>query len=72
MAYKVRVEIGKGKNHAVSESIPLPNRQRVCRFIRENPMVRSNTQVRVTNLRTGKVTIGNQAKFCIRGGKNWK
>jgi len=66
MAYKVRVEVGKGKNKAVTESIPLPNKQRVCNYIKRSPLVRSNTNIKVKNLRTGKVTTGTQSKFCGR------
>lgn len=66
MTYKVLVEVGKGKNKAVTESIPLPSKDRVCNYIKRNPLVKSNTKVKVTNLNTKKVTIGTQAKFCIR------
>lgn len=66
MTYKVRVEVGKGKNHSVTESIPLPSKDRVCNYIKRSPLVKSNTKVKVTNLQTGKVTVGTQAKFCIR------
>ena len=69
MAYKVRIEVGKGKNRAVTESIPLPNKQRVCNYIKRSPLVRSNTKVKVKNLRTGKVEVGTQSKFCIRRKK---
>jgi len=68
MAYRVRIEVGKGKNRAVTESISLPNKQRVCNYIKRSPLVRSNTKVRVKNLRTGKVNVGTQSKFCTR----WK
>jgi hypothetical protein len=67
MTWKVRVETGKGtKNHAVMESIPLPNRKRVCAFIKRNPMVRSNTIVKVKNLSNGKITRGTQYDFCSK------
>ena len=66
MTYKVRIEVGKGKNRAVTESIPLPNKKRVCDYIKRSPLVRSNTKVKVTNLRTNKLTIGTQSKFCSR------
>ncbi len=64
MAFKVRIVVGRGKNRSVSESIPLPNKQRVCNFIRRSPLVRSNTNIKVTNLRTKKVMTGKEAKFC--------
>ena len=66
MAYKVRIEVGKGKNKTVTESISLPTKKRVCNYIKRSPLVRSNTKVKVTNLRTNKSTIGTQSKFCIR------
>lgn len=66
MTYKVRIEVGKGKNKAVTESIPLPNKQRVCNYIKRSPLVKSNTKVKVTNIQTGKIQIGTQSKFCIR------
>ena len=65
MTYNVRVDVGKGKNRAVMESIPIP-KKRVCGWIRENPLVRSNTKVKVTNIQTGKTQIGTQSEFCNR------
>ena len=65
MPYKVRVEVGKGKNKAVTESIPLL-KKRVCSYIKRNPLVKSNTKVKVTNTQTGKTQIGTQSKFCSR------
>ena len=64
MTFKVRIEVGKGKNRTVSQSIPLPNKQRVCSFIQRSPLVKSNTNIKVTNLRTKKVTTGKASKFC--------
>lgn len=66
MTYKVRIEVGKGKNKAITESIPLPNMDRVCNYIKRSPLVRSNTKVKVTDLRTKKVHIETRSKFCIR------
>ena len=63
MTYKVRVEVGKGKNKAITESIPL-NKSRVCNYIKRNPLVKSNTKIKVTNIQTGKSQIGTQSKFC--------
>jgi hypothetical protein len=65
MTYKVRVEVGKGKNKAVTESIPL-NKSRVCNYIKRNPLVKSNTKVKVINLSNEKVIVGTQSKFCNR------
>ena len=67
MTYKVRIEVGKGKNHAVTERIPLPNKKRVCNYIKRSPLVKSNTKIKVTNLRTKKITFGTQSTFCVRG-----
>jgi len=64
MAYKVFVEVGKGKNRATEGSTPLPNKQRVCNWIKRSSLVRSNTKVRVTNTRTGKTITGTQGRFC--------
>jgi hypothetical protein len=65
MTYKVRIEVGKGKNKAITESIPL-NKARVCNYIKRSPLVKSNTKVKVTNVRTGKILIGTQYKFCSK------
>jgi len=35
MAFKVRIEVGKGKNKSVSESIPLPNKKEFVILLRE-------------------------------------
>lgn len=66
MSYKVRIEVGKGKNRAVTESIALPNKKRVCAYIKRSPLVKSNTTVKVTNLSNGRVTTGKQHKFCSK------
>ena len=68
--YKVRIEVGKGKNKAVTESIPLPNKKRVCNYIKRSPLVRSNTKIKVTNLKNKKIHIGTQSKFCSKFRKN--
>jgi len=63
MSYKVRIEIGKGKNKSVSQSIPLPNKKRVVKFIKRSPFVKSNTNIKVTNTRTKKVINGKSFRF---------
>ena len=68
MAYVVRVEVGKGKNRSVTQSIPL-SKKRACAYIKRNPLVRSNTKVKVTNMKTGNTQTGTQGKFCNRFGK---
>ena len=65
MSYTVRVEVGKGKNRTVMQSIPLP-KKRVCGYIKRNPAVRSNTKVKVTNLKNKKLMILTQSTFCLR------
>lgn len=64
MTYIVRIEIGKGYNKTITESIPLPTRERVCQHIKRNPFVRLNTKIKVTNLKTKKSIIGTQYRFC--------
>lgn len=66
MSYVVMIEVGKGKNRAYTQSVPLPNRERVCRYIKRSPLVRSNTKIKVKNLRTKKVMVGDQYRFCSR------
>lgn len=63
MAYKVRIDIGKGKNRAVSESIPLSNKADVVRWVKTHPFGNSNTQIKVKNLNTGKVITGRKLRF---------
>lgn len=63
MAYKVRIEVGRGKNKTVSQSVPLPNRDRVRGFISRSPLVKSNTQIKVTNTRKKKTITGTQGRF---------
>ena len=66
MAYKVRVEVGRGNNRATTESIALPNKKRVCAYIKRNPLIKSNTNIRVKNLSNGRITTGTQYKFCSK------
>jgi len=63
MAYKVFVEVGRGKNRATMRSVPLKTKQKVFDYIKRNPLVRSNTKVKVTNTRTGKTIIATQGRF---------
>ncbi len=66
MTYKVRIEVGRGKNKSVTESIPLSNKQRVCDYIKRSPLVKSNTNVKVTNIQTRENKIGTRSRFCNR------
>ena len=65
MAYKVFIATGKGKNMATMGSIPLPNKMRVERYIRRNPMVKSNTKIQVTNTRTKKTITATKGRFTM-------
>ena len=63
MAYKVRIDIGKGKNRAVSESTQLSNKEDVARWLKHHPLGNSNTKVEVRNVDTGKVMTGRKLRF---------
>lgn len=63
MAYKVFITTGRGKNKSTAGSIELPNKERVSRYIKRSPLVRSNTKIEVENIRSGKKTTGTQGKF---------
>ena len=63
MAFIVKIKVGKGKNITRTQSIPLPNKDRVCRYVRKSPLVKSNTNIRVTNTKTKKTVTGKQGKF---------
>lgn len=69
MAYVVRVETGKGMNRAITQSVPLPNKERVAIYIRKNPLIRSNTNVYVFNTITRKGITGKPYNFTSRLGK---
>lgn len=66
MAYIVKIETGKGKNKSNFQSIPLPNKQRVCNYIKRHPAVKSNTEIKVTNTRTRKTLSGKESRFCTK------
>ena len=66
MAYIVKIETGRGKTKSKFQSIPLPNKQRVCNYIKRHPAVKSNTNIDVTNTRTKKTSTGKQSRFCVR------
>lgn len=63
MAYKIFVEVGKGKNKSTAGSTPLPNKSRVEKWIKRSPFIKSNTKIKVENTSTGKTTIGTQGRF---------
>ena len=63
MAYKVRIDIGRGKNRAVSESTLLSNKDDVAQWVKKHPLGNSNTQIKVKNLNTGKVITGRKLRF---------
>ena len=66
MAYIVKIETGKGKKKSNFQSIPLPNKERVCSYIKRHPAVKSNTEIKVTNTRTKKTLSGKESRFCTR------
>ena len=57
MAYIVRIEVGRGFNRTIRQSIPLPSRNRVAIYINKNSSIRANTDVKVTNTITKKSII---------------
>lgn len=69
MAYVVKVKVRTRGGIAKSQSIPLPSKERVERYIRLSPMIRANTNIRVVNTRTKKTVEGQRAKFYSLLGK---
>ena len=63
MSFKVRIDIGKGKNRAVSESTPLLYKKDVVRWIKQNPLGNANTLVSIKDLKTNKIISGRRLKF---------
>ena len=63
MAYKVRIDIGKGKNRAVSESTVLANKENVANWVKKHPLGNANTKIEVKNVDTGKVITGRKLRF---------
>lgn len=61
--YKVAIKIGHGKNRATSESIALPNKQRVARYARHSPFGNYKTKISVKDLGSGKIITGSKFKF---------
>lgn len=68
MSYTVFIKVGKSQ----MGSIPLPNKIRVCNYIKRNPLARGKTKIEVTNLRNNKITYGTSFEFCSKFSKlNW-
>lgn len=67
MGYVVRVEVGKGKNRSVMESIILPTPERVMAYCKRNPLIRSNTRVQITNTKTRKQIVTSGDGACMFG-----
>lgn len=61
--YEVFISVGKGKNKATMGSIPL-SKEKVCNYIKRNPLVKSNTKIKVTNNNTKEVMIGTKSRLC--------
>ncbi len=54
MAWIVRIKVGKGKEKTVTQSTPLPNKQRVRAWVKRNPVGRADTKVKIINTSTKK------------------
>lgn len=67
MAYIVRIQTGTGKNRAVMQSIPLPNKERVRGYVKRNPLGNSKTKVKITNTITKKSKILTKFRASIFG-----
>lgn len=66
MSYTVSVKVGKGFNRSTSQSIPLPNKDRVVNYIKNNPMIKSNTNIELKNNTNKELITGKRAKFILR------
>ena len=69
MAYKVSISIGSGKNLTRSESVALPNKDRVASYVKRSPIGNSNTKISVKDLNSGKIISGRKVKF--RSPSRW-
>lgn len=69
MAYIVRIQTGSGKNRNVSQSIPLPNKKRVRRWVDRNPVGNITTKVTIRNTRTNKTISKTKAGASLFGYK---
>lgn len=63
MAYKVSIKVGSGKNTTRAESIALPNKARVARYVKQSPIGNSSTNISVRDLNSGKTVSGRKIKF---------
>jgi len=55
MGYIVRIAIGKGMNRTVTQSIILPNKERVRAYIKRNPVGNINTRITIKDINTNKI-----------------
>lgn len=69
MAYIVNIEVGSGINKTRMQSIPLSNRIKVGMYIKRNPAIKSNTNVKVTNTFTKRSVIAKPSYFTNTFGK---
>ena len=69
MSYIVNISIGRGLNRTIMQSTLLPNKIRVREYIRRNPAIKSNTNVKVTNTITRKSIIAKPYIFTSISGK---
>jgi hypothetical protein len=63
MAYKVSIKVGSGKNTTRAESVALPNKERVTRYVKQSPIGNYKTNISVKDLNSGKTTSGRKIKF---------
>jgi len=63
MSYKVSIQVGRGMNRTRTESIALPNKERVSRYVKGSRVGNSRTDISVKDLNSGKTTYGKKIKF---------
>lgn len=63
MAYIVRIQVGKGKEKSVSQSIELNSKADVSRYVRKHPFGNSKTHVEVEDLDSGEISKGQKIHF---------
>jgi hypothetical protein len=75
MPYIVKISVGKGKERAVTQSIPLPTKERVRRYVKRNPLGNYRTKVIIINTSKRKrylMTKGEASRFGINMKKVFK
>ena len=69
MAYVVRIQTGKNKNKTVTQSIPLPSKERVRMYVKRNPVGNWRTKVTIRDTRKNKTITKTKAGASIWGKK---